>query len=901
MSNAFSVTTSPEDSYKTYIFKSRHSKWSEVYGRREHWDEAIDRYLDAMFLQAAIRGWQIPEDLKNEIRMTLINKQAVGSMRSLKMAGPALERDNLCGLNCVARAINSPKAFSEICYLLMLGCGVGFSVERQFINDLPILPDNIINNGSTNIVVEDTKEGWANAVDFVINSLYSGFEPTWDLSKIRPAGSLLKISGGRASGGDPLNTMLEFIVQVFKHAVESQHRRLNSLECHDIVCVIAETIVSGGTRRSATLSLCNLSDRRMQEAKSGDWYNTNLHRRMANISVAYTERPDLGQFMDEFMALYKSKSGERGFFNRDGIQRQFNATKSRRGESNWLVNPCQPNNAPFITPTGIMYMKDIHVGSSIWSRSGWTHVTRKVKTGIKKVFRFRTEVGWFLGTEEHRIKQNGQKVKVMDAISIDHLSGPDVEGKCLSHNTTQFVLDHTKGVPKSYMMSSPFEIKGLLEELYSQYGFVSDTFIGFKAPSKMCDDVQLMLSSIGIQSFRQNVADDNKYYLLSITHDMVKFQERIGFKLDAHKFALNILIDRCKKDLLDFPEKKLSYPIIETEYIGEEDVFDITVDNEEHTYWSGCCDVSNCGETIIKFPFGGCNLSEAVVGKDTSIPEVMRRVRIATILGTIQASMTHSAFLDPKWTKSLEEEALLGVSLTGIMDNDFFGKISPKLQSILQQMRSMVIATNIEIAALLGINPAKATCLIKPSGSVSKEFGVSPGIHGRVLDTYIGNIIGTLSEPITHFLMDQGVPWQKSVTKPSTEVVFQFPISSPPGVRIMKDIPALEQLELVKFYRDNWCDGHNVSCTIHLREHEWFEAGAWVRKNWNDICGITFFPSDDNVYKQAPYQKATAQEWEDYYNKFPKHIDWNALANYEKEDYTVGQVECAGGTCAFDP
>ncbi len=643
----------PEEIYKEFIYRSRHSRWDPEKNRRKTWPEGVDDYLNHMWLQAEKKGWKVPRTWRDNIRKLMLDRKAVGSMRAFKAAGKHLEKDQAACFNCMGTAADHPRVFDEICYLLMLGCGVGVSVERQLINKLPDLPEELYPSPAV-IPVSDSKIGWAAAVKELIALLYSGSIPSWDLSRVRPAGSVLKTSGGRASGPEPLDEALRFIVDVFKGAVGAGSTKLNSLECTDIICKIAESIVAGGSRRSAVLILCNPSDDRMRNAKTGNWMNLHPQRRMANISSAYTEKPSLEQFMEEWFSLMKSGSGERGFFNRQGVQSYADAAGERRGTYDWITNPC---------------------GEAV----------------------LRT------------------------------------------------------------------------------------------------------VSSRGVRGG------------------------------------------------------------------------------------------------------SGCNLSEAVIGEDATPEQVKERIWAAAVLGTIQASFTDFRYLRKGWKTIMEEDALLGVSLTGIMDNTFFNGAGDReeLKKTLEEMREYVKAVNRETAGKLGINPAAATCLIKPSGTVSKEFGVSPGIHCRKYRKYVGHVIGTLNEPFTQFLRDQGVPWEKSAYNPRNEVVFKFPVTAPDTVRTEENMDPAEMLDMIKIYRDHWCDGHNVSCTVVLDGAEWFDAASWMYRNWDTVGGITFFPEYYGG-TQLPYQKVSDEEWDEAFRRFPGEVDWNKLSEYEHSDYTENMIECAGPGCALE-
>ena len=621
--------------YQTFIATSRYARWIEEKGRRETWDETVHRYID--YLQ-----YQIPYSLKDEewkeLEQAILGLEVMPSMRALMTAGLAADRDNTCIYNCSYVAVDHPRAFDEAMFILLCGTGVGFSVERQSICQLPEIP-NTLGQSEDVIVVQDSKEGWAKALRKLISLLYTGDIPKWNLNKIRPAGSRLKTFGGRASGPEPLNDLFNFVVAKFKGAMG---RKLNSIECHDIMCKIGEVVVVGGVRRSAMISLSNLSDTRMSHAKSGSWWENEPQRALANNSACYTEKPDSETFLREWLALVESKSGERGIFSR--VAAEAHVAKNGRRETGyaWGTNPC----------------------SEIILRSN------------------------------------------------------------------QF-----------------------------------------------------------------------------------------------------------------------------------------------------------------------CNLTEVVVRETDDLKSLKRKVRLATILGTAQATFTHMPYLRPIWTKNTSEERLLGVSLTGIMDHPVLGKNvdSPKW---LAEMKQVAIDVNEEYSLRLGIEASTAITCVKPSGTVSQLVDSASGIHARHSDYYIRTVRGDNKDPLTQFLKDAGIPSEPDVMKPDATTVFSFPTKSPMSAVTRNAMTAIQQLELWKTYAEVWCE-HKPSVTITVRDHEWMEVGAWVYKHFDLCSGISFLPHSDHTYAQAPYQECTAAEYAEMKQKMPTSIDWSALSLYEKEDHTSGSqtLACTSGAC----
>jgi len=617
--------------YQHYIHASRYARWMPEHGRRETWEETVTRYCS--FWQTRYPDKFPYDDIYNAI----YNLDVMPSMRALMTAGPALDRDNIAGYNCSYLPIDDVRAFDEAMFILMNGTGLGFSVERQYVQKLPTVASEFIRS-STVITVADSKQGWATALRELIGLLYTGSIPTMDTSKVRPAGARLKTFGGRASGPKPLEDLFQFTCELFQRAAG---RRLNSVECHDLVCKIAQIVVVGGVRRSALISLSNLTDERMRNAKNGAWWEDEKQRALANNSVAYTEKPDIGIFMKEWQTLYESKSGERGIFNRVSAQLQAAATGRR---------------------------------------------------------------------------------------------DPD------------------------------------------------------------------------------------------------------------HEFGTN-----------------------------------------------------PCGEIILR-PCGFCNLTEVVVRANDSIADLHKKVRIATILGTFQSTLTDFKYIRKVWSRNAEEERLLGVSFTGILDNKLLQTINIETQ--LQELKNATIETNKEWASKLGIPQSAAITTVKPSGTVSQLVDSASGIHPRHSDYYIRTVRADIKDPLAVFLKEKGVPYEVDVMNDSN-LVFSFPQQSPAGSIKRKDWSAVEQLEHYLAFKKHWCE-HNPSITVYVREEEWMEVGAWVYKNFNDIGGVSFLPFNDHVYQQAPYQDCTKEEYEAAVKAFPA-LDWAEFDKFEGDDSTINMHEfaCTNGACEY--
>jgi ribonucleoside-diphosphate reductase alpha chain len=625
------------DYYSKFIHKSRYARWLDDEGRRETWEETVQRYVQ-YFADRHTDDGILDADLP-ELNSAILNMEVMPSMRCMMTAGKALDKDNVAGYNCAYRAVDDVRAFDEIMYVLMCGTGVGFSVEREEINKLPEIAEEFYESNTT-IIVPDSKIGWASSYRELISLLYGGKIPKWDLSKVRPAGARLKTFGGRASGPEPLEELFNFTIRTFRHAAG---RRLNSLECHDLVCKVADVVIVGGVRRSALISLSNLTDERMRTAKTGRWWDENPQRKLANNSVCYTEKPDVAIFMKEWVNLYESKAGERGIFNRQASKRIARRNERRDSEHVFGTNPC----------------------SEIILRS------------------------------------------------------------------KQF-----------------------------------------------------------------------------------------------------------------------------------------------------------------------CNLTEVIVRPDDTLESLKEKVRIASILGTLQSTLTNFRYLGSKWRKNTEEERLLGVSLTGIMDHQVLSG-EPGVIDWLRALKEVAIETNKEWAAKLGIPQSTAVTCVKPSGTVSQLVDSSSGIHPRYSPYYIRTVRVDKKDPIYHFMKSQGVPVEDELTNPSELAVFSFPMRSPDHSVFRDDRSAIDQLEVWKIYAEHWCE-HKPSITVYVRDEEWVEVAAWVYANFDILSGVSFLPHSDHVYDQAPYQEITKDEYEDALSLMPERLDWDRLSNYEDGDTTTVEHElaCSGpGSC----
>ena len=631
--------------YQSFIHLSRYSRWIPEEGRRETWSETVGRLIS--FFRNHVDNnieAKIDKNTWKEIEEAILSLQVMPSMRALMTSGKALEREHIAGYNCSYIPIDNPKAFDEVLYILMNGTGVGFSVERQYVNGLPTVPDRDFEHTDDVISVADSKEGWARAFRDLVSYLYTCRIPKVNVNKIRPAGARLKTFGGRASGPQPLVDLFDFTINKFKGA---RGRKLTSIECHDIVCKIGDVVVVGGVRRSALISLSNLSDDRMRSAKTGEWYKLNPERSLANNSAVYTGRPDTGTFMKEWLSLYESKSGERGIFNRASAQEKASQNGRRKADMEFGTNPCSE---------------------------------------------------------------------------------------------------------------------------------------------------------------------------------------------------------------------------------------------------------------IILRPNQFCNLTEVVVRATDTVDSLKNKIRIATILGTVQATFTNFGYLRKRWQNNTEEERLLGVSLTGIMDNvTTLSQDHTQLAKVLQSLREVAVQTNKEWSGRLGIPQSTAITCVKPSGTVSQLVDSASGIHARHNPYYIRTVRGDNKDPLTQFMIESGVPNETEIrgNEPSPDItVFSFPMAAPKDAVCRNDMTAVQQLELWKIYAQHWCE-HKPSVTISVKENEWNNVGTWCWNNFKYLSGVSFLPYSDHTYKQAPYQDINKKTYEKLAKKMPTEIDWQKLQDFEKEDTTKGSQElaCTAGVC----
>lgn len=955
--------------YQEQIFLTKYSRWIPEKNRRETWSETVYRYISYMCKQSKKFKVTLDSDLVKELYEAILNLEVMPSMRCMMTAGKALDKDSSAGYNCAYLHINRLEAFDEALYLLSCGSGVGFSCERQYVNELPDLPKALYDTNTT-IVVEDSRIGWAVSLRQLLGMLYVGSIPKFDTSKVRPAGSPLKTFGGRASGPAPLEDLFRYAINIFKSAIESNQRKLTSFQCHSLMCKVGDSIVAGGVRRTALISFSNPSDERMKNAKTGQWWVEHPEFALANNSAVWTEKPSAEIFLDEWLSLVKSKSGERGIFNREAAKKAAGKSGRRDTEHDFGGNPCQPGFATVLTPGGIRTFDDISIGSTIWSGKKWTKVINKVCTGNKSVNAYTTSAGSFIGTKDHRIVQRGEKIKVDLADSIDIAVGPPpnsvsrqsqdvmdgiVFGDGTVHKASNNrvlvcigVNDHslftsevsnfigdTYASPTAYRVKTTITSRELpytyeraiparffhgdvdkkcafLRGLYTSNGSICGGRVTLKASSTdVVEEVQQMLSSLGIKSYivtnkETSVVFKNGEYPIKESYDLnigtyegrMLFNNLVGF---IQPYKQSILDNICGRPQVKARTKE-TFDIKNVEFLGDFPVYDITVDAEEHTYWAGGLLVSNCSEVILR-DRGLCNLSEVVARPRDTVDDLLRKVRLAAILGTIQSTITDFRYLSAKWKENAEEERLLGVSLTGIFDNKLlYRQDDSSLPDRLVLLREKVVATNLEWAERLGIPQSTATTCVKPSGTVSALVDSRSGIHPGHARFYVRRNRANKIDPMAQLMYSQGLPCDDDITKPGVGWVFSFPMECPETTVLRKDISAVDHLRLWLIYQTYYCE-HKPSVTISVKDHEWLDVGAFVYANFEYMTGVSFLPYSDHSYRQAPYEEVTEEEYNSLLSKMPTNVDWSKIAEFEKFDTTTSAREyaCTGsdGMCGL--
>lgn len=943
--------------YSEFIALSRYARYRDDLGRRELWPETVDRLCN--FWKGKFPEFE--EVIDGEIKESILYLDVMGSMRSLMTAGEALDRCNVAGYNCSYVAIESPRDFDEILYILMNGTGVGFSVERQYVQKLPEIAEEF-HHTDTVIHVSDSKLGWAKALKELLSLLWNGEVPKWDLSKVRPAGARLKTFGGRASGPEPLESLFQFSVDMFKRAAG---RKLTSLECHDLVCKIADIVVVGGVRRSALISLSNLSDDRMRKAKSGQWWVDNPQRALANNSYVADEKPDFDVFLKEWVSLHESKSGERGIFSRKASKRQAQKTGRREENQDFGTNPCFTGDTLLLTecgyfPIGELENKEIN----IWNGEEWSKVT-PFSTGVNDLVKvdftdgtslrctpyhnFLTVQG-FNNSKQYKVEAKdltpGTKIQKwdmpvveageqygIDPYSQGFYSGDGNKGYTYSwvYGPKEPCFGRLIGKRGNYysdrdawswkhgpMLDKNFvPVNGSIDYCLNWFAGLMDADgtvtrdkngNGLQIVSIDHDflyNLKIMLSRLGIRAkvvsameARENTITNQRgetgtYWCQESKRLLVGNQDTYHLMGMGIRFErLNVHQDPPQRDARQYVKVK------SVEWLdNEEETFCVTEPKLNQMTVEGMV-TGNCSEIVLRNK-QFCNLSEVVVRPEDTLDTLKKKVRVATILGTFQSTLTDFRYLRKKWKENTEEERLLGVSMTGIMDHPMMSGSVEKgqLEEWLDELRQVAIETNKEWADKLGIEQSVAISCVKPSGTVSQLVDSASGIHPRFSPYYLRTVRADKKDPLATFMIDKGFYAEEDKMNKSNWV-FYFPMKSPDQAITADDMGAQTQLSLWKVYQDHWCE-HKPSMTCYYKDDEFLGVGQWIWENFEDVSGISFLPVSDHVYPQAPYIPVDKEEYEKWLDFIPSEIDWSELVQYESGDETVGSQEmaCSSGSC----
>lgn len=812
------------------IHKTRYARYIPSEFRRETWPETVERWISHFS-----KKFNLDSETVLDLRNAILNYEVMPSMRGLMTAGPALERDEAAIFNCAFIGIDSIKSFSDLFYTLMLGTGVGFSVENAYISKLPLISRSFI-KGFEEHIVEDSKEGWADSVGVLLSNLYKGRYTNMDYSLIRPAGARLKTFGGRASGPEPLKKLHENIKKIFE---KNAGKKLSSIDVHDIICFIGETVVCGGVRRSATISLSDLNSEEMSLAKSGQWWVDNPQRALANNSAIYEVKPTKEIFLKEWKNLKESGSGERGIFNREGAKN--NSKKyGRILKENSGLNPCVTGDTFIAVADGRGYVKmsdlvaageDVDVytvknGELVIRKMVNPRLTGKNVPIVKVNF---TNGTYIKVTPNHKlILKDGRKIPAIDLNPQD-----EIESLTMRNNLKGF------GKPCAQIV-----------ELRS-------------SQSKIYNDFLVKTGRHPTEKEWESYKYDYKF-------------------VDSYKYAQELALD-------------YNHRVLSIEYIQAEDVYNGTVE-DTHTYFAiGNIENeklsftlnANCGEINLNSR-QFCNLSEVVLRPQDSKKSIFEKVRLATIIGTLQSAFQDFRYIESAWELNQISERLLGVSLTGIMENRFTNGSLPETDVFLRELRDYTVDVNKEWAKKIGIEESKAITCVKPSGTVSQLTGVTSGIHPAFAKRYIRRIRIDKKDPIAKFLSDNGYPYEVDFYNKEA-LVFSFLQES--EARTADEFSALDQLELYRLYQENWCH-HNASISVYVREDEWDIVGDWVYDNFDIITGVSFFPKSEHTYVQAPYEKVS----NDFKLDSPK-IDWKDFLEFEDDTTASQEYACAGGAC----
>lgn len=1014
------------DEISNFVFTSKYARYNEKAGRRETWDECVGR-VEKMHLN---KFKKLPKEDVAEIKWAFDQvraKKAVPSLRSLQYGGKAIEANNARLFNCVAMHITSIRTFAEFMYLSLSGCGNTIGIGNKYISRLPYLANAKDKTGAViAYTIEDTIEGWADSIEAILmsyfkNTAFTGRKIVFDYSKIRPEGSELKTSGGKAPGYKGLKRCHKLIKALLDHVIEDNGQdRLRPINAYDILMYCSDAVLSGGNRRSATMAVFDYDDTEMMQSKinfsvtkhtkfykeDGEiHWNGKVTVNKKQYEVKLTDYEYENMLMKNNIISWihiepqRARSNNTTRFIRSITTKEQFATNIENtkisgdpaflfaNSEDELPNPCSPVWVPLFTKQGIKQLKDINIGDEIWSETGWTKMINKWSTGIKKVYKYQTTAGSFYGTENHRLVSNGIKTEAKDCETIDILPGQyttditidpqDVvdglmmgdgsadnrknnnivilfigakdgdyfiseikpfivkkytnDAYCYKMNTTIILNElpptYARTIPDRFLYGSKDKVCGFIRGLFSANGSVGGRVQLKGASKKLIEQVQIMLSSVGIKSYiTTNKANRKKFpniekeylckesYNLCITTDRNKFREIIGFIQHYKNKALDEVIENTTHSK---KPSKTTYDIKAVEFISEEEVFDITVENAPHTYCTGGLNVSNCAEAVfIPVTSTGlcgpqmCNLTSINGAFVKTQADFESAAKAAAIIGTLQATYTDFKYVThiSKWLT--EDEALLGVSITGLMDNPEI-LLNPDNQ---KAAAAIVNNTNELWANKLSINPAARTTLVKPEGSNSILLKSASGIHPHHAHKYFRRIQCNKHDPVYKFFKKNNI----HATEPSvwsanhTDDIVTFPLEIPKTAMIKADLTAIKHLEIIKDTQQNWVIPgtskynkkdihHNCSCTVDVEENEWSSVIDYLFENRNIFTAVALVPaSNDKLYKQSPMESIITPEDEIKWNtliKDFKAVDYTKLE--EKEDTTtiMETVACAGGAC----
>jgi hypothetical protein len=962
--------------YQNIIYITQYARFNHELGRRECWNETVTRYMNFMrYYIKENNGYYIGNEEYNTLYNAILNFEVMPSMRLLVSSGKAALENGCMGFNCSSRAIDHYKVWAEASFLLMSGCGFSYSVQRKFVDRLNEVPVNLKEIDKT-IIVEDSRIGWSLCIEEFIKNLYDGYILKYDVSKLRTAGAILYTSGGRSAGPEPLVRILEGIKKIFKKA---QGRKITSLEAHDICCIIAESVICGALRRSACLSLTDLHDEEMRNAKQGEWWNDNPHRSLANISAAYYERPSLLEFNNEWQSLIDSNCGERGLFSIAGIKNKMKRIGKRDTNRNFAPNPCVTGDTLLLTDNGYMNIKSlVDISVNIWNGNQWSKVI-PFSTGVNKINRVTFSDGSYLDcTPYHKFiikkgrygSNNYKRIQTkdlnvgdrlckfdmpiididnndpeIDAYSQGFYSGdgtnnrvrsslyepkysviPRLIGRFSEHDpiNKKIYWSHGKMMRKDFVpINTSLEYKlNWIAGLLDADGCVTRDKNGnglqlVSIDSDFLVDVKLLLTTLGIQSkivyassaHKTKFKSDQKEYRCKSTNRiLIGNMATYGLmNLGLKTNRLVISANRPQRSAQRFVTVK------SIEDLGiEEETYCVT-EPINHTMCVNGIITAQCGEinliidntdeqgNVLNSPGGQfCNLSCAVIRENDTKNSIIRKVELATRLGTYQTCITNYPYIDKGWKENSERENLLGVSLMGICDNKFMAGQEgiTELSAFLCHLNIRAEKVNEVLSQRMNINKSKAICTLKPSGNSGELGSASSGVHCRFAEYYIRRVRLNIHDPICELLRFQEVPNEVDLMNNNT-IVFSFPQKSPNGSILRRDMSALDMLELVKIYNEYYTD-HNTSVTINVKDNEWDEVGKWVYSNFDSIYGLSFLPYDNSSYKQMPYEEIG----EEVYNKLKskeQDVDFSLLRHLESTDMTTGSqaLACVSGNCGI--